>query len=1092
MLQIKDIKKQYITGELTQTALNGVSLNLRDNEFVAILGPSGSGKTTLLNVIGGLDRYDDGDLIINGISTKNYTDRDWDSYRNHTIGFIFQSYNLIPHQTVLANVELALTISGISHAERRRRAKKALEDVGLGNQLHKKPNQMSGGQMQRVAIARALVNNPDILLADEPTGALDSDTSIQVMELLKEVSKDRLVVMVTHNPELAEDYANRIVKLRDGNIIDDSNPYEVEDSELEPPRHENMGKASMSFLTALSLSFNNLKTKKARTLLTSFAGSIGIIGIALILSLSTGFQNYIDKVQEDTLSTYPLTIQSESADMTSMMAAFAAGAADAKEAEDGTLVEQQVIGQVFAQIGTNDLGSFKTYLEANMDEIGNTINAIKYDYGITPQIYSSDTSDGVLKVNPGSLFSSFMGGGQAAYAQSNVFFEMIDNRELLDSQYDVLSGRWPEKYDELILVLSQKNSMTDFLTYTIGLRDPAELDKMVETVMNGEKVDPVGDPLVLTYDDILALKFKLIAPSDLYKYNGEYNVWEDMSTDEAYLKKLVDNGLDLNVVGIVCPKEGVAASALSSGFAYTPELTNFVIETAGKSEIVASQISNTDVDVFTGQKFEDEAAQGSGLDFGNMITVDSNMLSSAFGVDVSEEYISDLMQQYMDELSGSMGEEGAQARTDFNSTLINLCSGMMDNYLSENADPETGKAVINLSDAETIAAEYLATPEAQSMLASLEDKYLIPKESFSSVYSSLLVGYITNCITDAMGSTDTPIIPSPDDSVSPSDPSAPGGTVSPSDTPSIDISDFSASITKDSATSSLASYMSSAIVAGTSSAMAARMAEAVTQTDMAALMGELGYKLMAELAQSFNVDQGKIAAAFNFNMDEEELKRLMEAMSGSNTPKSFESNLRSLGYADLGKPMTMSIFMVDFTAKERFIAFLDNYNEVNKNAGKEDLVINYTDMTGVLMSSVKTIVDSVSYVLIAFVAVSLVVSSIMIGIITYISVLERTKEIGVLRALGASKRNVSQVFNAETFIIGLCAGLLGVGIALLLTIPINAIIGALVEGADIRAQLPTVGAIVLVLLSMGLTLLGGLIPAKKAAKQDPVIALRSE
>lgn len=1110
MLQIKEIKKQYITGELTQTALNGVSLNLRDNEFVAILGPSGSGKTTLLNVIGGLDRYDDGDLVINGISTKNYTDRDWDSYRNHTIGFIFQSYNLIPHQTVLANVELALTISGISRAERRRRAKKALEDVGLGNQLHKKPNQMSGGQMQRVAIARALVNNPDILLADEPTGALDSDTSIQVMELLKEVSKDRLVVMVTHNPELAEDYANRIVKLRDGNIIDDSNPYEIEESELEPPHHENMGKASMSFLTALSLSFNNLKTKKARTLLTSFAGSIGIIGIALILSLSTGFQNYIDKVQEDTLSTYPLTIQSESADMTSMMAAFAAGAAEANAAEGETLVEQQVIGQVFAQIGANDLGSFKTYLESNMDEIGYTINAIKYDYGITPQIYSSDTSNGVLKVNPGSLFSAFMGGAQSSYSQSNVFFEMIDNRELLDSQYDVLSGRWPEKYDELILVLSKPNSMTDFLTYTIGLRDPAELDKMIEKVMNGENVEPVGDPLTLTYDDILDLKFKLIAPSDLYKYNNEYNVWEDMSTDEEYLKKLVRNGLDLNVVGIVCPKEGVAASALSSGFAYTPDLTNYVIENAGKSKIVASQISDTDVDVFTGQKFDDETAQGSNLDFGDMITVDSNMLSSAFGIDVSEEYISDLMQQYLDEVAGTIGEDVSKAKADFTTTLSRLCSGMMDQYISDNADPETGKVIISISDAESIASQYLTTTQAQSMLEALEEKYLIPKDSFSSVYSSLMVGYITNCITDSMVGTDTPIAPSPDGSVSSTDsvssrnPASASGnpsqenTVSSSDTPSvpsppsIDISEFSAAITKDSAASSLNSYMSSALVSGASSAMAARMSEAVTQTDMAALMGELGYRLMAGLAQSFNVDQGKIAAAFNFNMDEDELKRLMEAMSGTNTKRSAESNLRALGYADVGKPTTMSIYMIDFTAKERFIEFLDNYNDVNKKAGKEDLVINYTDMTGVLMSSVKTIVDSVSYVLIAFVAVSLVVSSIMIGIITYISVLERTKEIGVLRALGASKRNVSQVFNAETFIIGLCAGLLGVGIALLLTIPINAIIGALVEGADIRAQLPTIGAVILVLLSMGLTLLGGLIPAKKAAKQDPVIALRSE
>lgn len=1082
MLQISNISKKYVTGDLEQTALDGVSLNLRDNEFVAILGPSGSGKTTLLNVIGGLDRYDSGDLIINGISTKKYTDRDWDSYRNHTVGFIFQSYNLIPHQTVLANVELALTISGISPAERRKRATKALEDVGLGKQLHKKPNQMSGGQMQRVAIARALVNNPDILLADEPTGALDSDTSVQVMELLKEVSKDRLVVMVTHNPELAEEYANRIVRLKDGQIIDDTNPCELEENAQEA-HHENMGKASMSFFTALSLSFNNLLTKKGRTILTAFAGSIGIIGIALILSLSTGFQNYIDKVQEDTLSTYPLVIQSETADMTSMMTAFAAGSMQENEGEEeGVVTEQQMISQVFAQIGSNDLRSFKAYIDSNMDSIGSDINAIKYSYGITPLIYSDDTSERIIQSNPATLFSTLMGrsmGASGFSMDSNVFYEMIDNRELLDSQYDVLEGRWPKEYNELVVVLPGSDSMSDYMAYTLGLRDPAELEEMVAQVMEGEEVEEISDPMQWSYEDLMALRYRLVASTDMYTYNEEYTVWENMSDNEEYLRKLIKNGDELVVVGVVCPKEGVSASALSPGVAYTSGLTNHIIDNAENSEIVKKQLADTEVDVFTGNRF-DEAAQETGLDFNDMISVDGDMLSSAFGMNVDTNNIIDEMGDSIADALDSVNVDTSQAQADFSDTLTLLAEGMLNDYIAGNADPATGEAVLRVSDSQTIVSQYLAGSEAQQLLAALETKYLIPKDTFSQVYSTLLVSMISNYISEAGSSL--PADP-PQGSASGNAPIAP---------PSVDMSQLQATIKASQVQQAVSSYTDTPIVMATCAAMAARMCETEIQSEIYEALGTASGQMIGSLAQSFNVDGNKIAQAFSFDLDEEELSRLMTAMSSQNIQRSADSNLSSLGYADRAEPTAISIYLVDFAAKERFIDFIDNYNSDMEKSGNEDMVIRYNDMTGVLMSSVKTIVDSVSYVLIAFVAVSLIVSSIMIGIITYISVLERTKEIGVLRAIGASKRNISQVFNAETFIIGLCSGLMGVGISLSMLPPINAIIHSLTGSGDISAQLPVTGAIVLILLSMLLTIIGGLIPSKKAANKDPVIALRSE
>ena len=1132
MLQIKDIRKKYVTGDLVQIALDGVSLNLRDNEFVAILGPSGSGKTTLLNVIGGLDRYDSGDLIINGISTRKYSDRDWDSYRNHTIGFVFQSYNLIPHQTVLANVELALTISGISPSERKKRARKALEDVGLGNQLHKRPNQMSGGQMQRVAIARALVNNPDILLADEPTGALDSETSVQIMDLLKEVAKDRLVVMVTHNPELAEEYANRIVRVKDGKIIDDTNPFLPELSN-DPPKHKNMGRSSMSMLTALSLSFNNLLTKKARTLLTAFAGSIGIIGIALIMSLSTGFQKYIDKIQEDTLSNYPLSIQSETADMAAMMGAFGSSMAQAADAPPETVVEQPMITQMFAQIGTNDLGAFKAYLDEHMDEVDHTINSIKYSYGIKPRIFLADTSETVTQVNPGTLFNQITGSSaMSAYMDSDIFHEMIDNYAMLDSQYRVLKGRWPEQHNELVYVLSSPNQITDYEAYTLGLKDPETLNKMITQVMSGEEPDFDEDPMQWTYDELMGLTFRLVPASSLYRYNAEYNVWEDMSGDQTYMQEIVDGGELLSVVGIVCPQEGVSTTTLSTGICYTKALTERVIAAAAETEIVKSQLADENIDVFTGEPFGEEN-QGGGLKFEDMISIDGDKLNSAFGMNVNTDEIMRLLKNYLGNISDSMNVDTKPAQEEFTVLLNTMGKEMLSEYIAANASDD-GVATLKMADMDSITSQYLARDPVRQQIADLATKYGITENDLTQVYSPLLMAMLTDYIV----SNAEPIVPEPDISV-PSEPSedtqpteattptiesepseetepmvqaasddttSDEGSVSedttddstqdspedPEEEPNFDPEKLFAYISAEQVEGIVDTYTSSPLVNGSAAIMAGKMMQPTVYSILMSKISEFGNVLMGYIGNSFYVNEEMMASAFRFNMNEAELRRLMEAMSGTKKELTAAANLRTLGYADEAEPTSISIYLVDFAGKEEFLAFLDHYNQEMEASGHEEQVISYTDITGIMMSSVRTIIDSVSYVLIAFVAVSLIVSSIMIGIITYISVMERTREIGVLRAIGASKRNISQVFNAETFIIGLCSGLIGVGITLLLNIPINYVIHSLTENMAINAQLPTESGIILVVLSMVLTLIGGLIPSRQAAKKDPVIALRSE
>lgn len=1054
MLQIKKISKQFKTGNLVQNALSDVSLNFRDNEFVSILGPSGSGKTTLLNIIGGLDRYDKGDLIINNVSTKHYKDRDWDSYRNHTIGFVFQSYNLIPHQTVLSNVELALTIGGISKKERKQRALEALDKVGLKDQAHKKPNQMSGGQMQRVAIARALVNNPDILLADEPTGALDSDTSVQVMELLKQVANDRLVIMVTHNSELAEEYSTRIVKLRDGKIIGDTNPFNPDEEKLEKPKHKNLGKASMSVLTALSLSLNNLLTKKGRTILTSFAGSIGIIGIALILSLSTGFQNYIDQIQEDTLTSYPLTVTAETADTTSMLLSMVT---DSEEDTEGDVVkESQVITDMFSKIGTNDLTSFKKYLEENKKEVDKMVSLIKYQYSVSPLIYTKNSDKEIEQLNPSTMLAS-MSGNSAMSNMSmgvSIFNEMIDDQDTLKSQYDVLAGRWPKEFNEVILVLPESNAMPDMLVYGLGLRDIDELEDMIAKIMEGEKVENKNKPLEFTYEELMNLELKLIDATDTYKYNKKYKIYESMTEDKAFMKDVYEDATDLKIVGVVTAKESSNSTTLSTGIAYTKALTEHVINKASKSEIVKKQLEDEDINVFSNKRFDDDSKEA-GLDFQDMITIDTKLLSSAFGMKISEEDISNMTKGYMTEISSAITTDTTTAQKAYLDTLSSIMKGMLKDYITKNA--VAGVAVIKLADVETVVNEYMLQESTVALLANLEAQYGITKEYFAQIYSQTITPILTAYINMMASDKENP----------------------------------SAFLVNDAVDTMVDAIVSQEEVVKGANQIATAMTEANMNKVILGKVGELSLELMKTMGSSFKVDETKIASAFKFNLDEDELKRLFQTMTTSSSVQSAFTNLISLGYQDFNEPSSISFYFKDFDSKEAFLDFIDNYN-TKMETEDDEKVIKYTDITGILMSSVKVIVDSVSYVLIAFVSISLIVSSIMIGIITYISVLERTKEIGVLRAIGASKKNISSIFNAETFIVGLFAGLLGIAVSLLLLIPINHLIHTVTGNYGITAVLPTAGAITLVILSVLLTLIGGIIPSKQAAKKDPVLALRTE
>jgi len=895
MLELNDIKKDYVSGSTTVSALKGINLRFRDCEFVSILGQSGCGKTTMLNIIGGLDKYTSGDLKINGVSTKNYKDRDWDFYRNNSIGFVFQSYNLIPHQTVLSNVELALTLSGVSKAERKKRAIEALEKVGLGEQIHKKPNQMSGGQMQRVAIARALVNNPDILLADEPTGALDTETSIQIMELLKEISKDRLIIMVTHNPELAKDYSTRIVRLLDGVITDDSDPYSLEDMEADIRAKEaakaktsvkktkksgKKQKTSMSFFTALSLSFNNLMTKKTRTILTAFAGSIGIIGIAMILSISNGIQLYIDRVQRDTLSSYPITLQAEAIDISSMVSSMT-GNSDSEEHEDKSKIYSNdimgdMINTMVKEVKSNNLSEFKKYIENGSSDIKSYVSDIQYSYDVPLNIYMKDTSNGVEQLNPGTMFDSIYGEGATGasssmssgmgmgmFSNSSVWNQLLGNQQVLDEQYDVLAGHWPENFNEVVLVADKNNEVDDYTLYSLGLKDPEEVRTLFKKMMVGESYETKKD-ISYTFDEILDTEFKLVMPTDMYKYNDVTGTWDDYSKDDKYMTNVVNNGTDIKVCGIIRPNDDAVSTSLSSGIGYTAKLTEYIIEEVKNSEIAKAQLADTSVDVFTGVPFDN---------------------------DRNTEITMDDVNAYMATLSP---EESAQMQA--------MTSGMSDDQI---------------------------------------------------------------------------------------------------------------------------------------------------------------------------------------------LQLFSASLKARTTDATLDSNKSKLGITDLDTPSQIDIYATDFDSKEKVQNIIKDYNKLQQDDGKEENVINYTDYVGIMMSSVSTIINAISYVLIAFVAISLIVSSIMIGIITYISVLERTKEIGVLRSIGASKKDVSRIFNAETLIEGFVSGALGIVVTLLLCIPANALIKHLTDISNV-AQLPVAGGVILIIISMFLTFIAGLIPAKLAAKKDPVVALRSE
>lgn len=1254
MLQIKDIHKEYRTGNLVQRALDGVSLSLRDNEFVAILGPSGSGKTTLLNIIGGLDRYDRGDLIINGISTKKYKDRDWDSYRNHTIGFVFQSYNLIPHQTVLANVELALTISGVSKSERRRRAKEALEKVGLGAQIHKKPSQMSGGQMQRVAIARALVNDPEILLADEPTGALDSDTSVQVMDLLQGVAKERLVVMVTHNPELAQLYATRIVTVKDGRILSDTDPFVIDSESMAPPVHKNMGKSSMSFFTALSLSFQNLKTKKARTLLTSFAGSIGIIGIALILSISNGVDKYITNMEEETLSEYPLQIQSTGVDLTSMMMGAATAQSGKKDGEVGVA---QMVTNMFSKMNSNDLESLKVYLDSNESSISQYANSVEYTYSVSPQIFLENEKN-IRQVNPDKSFSAMgLGSGSSNSIMSStmstdVFHEMPEDADLYKDQYDVKAGRWPENYKECVLVLTSQGDISDFLQYTLGLRDGKELDDMVQKFMAEEAMETPENEGPYTYDEILGKKFKLVNSTDYYEYDEEYKVWKDKSDNSSYMKKLVKNGENLTIVGIVQPVEGATASMLTAGICYTPELTKHVIEKAASSEIVKQQLADEKINVFTGEEFGKEDNENSKFDMESLFSINADALQEAFQVDLSgfnmdlsslsglssglnvempdmpdmsalagsinldessmpdlskliklddldldlshmidpEEILKNLpadqvpdMSQALKSVKFDFTEEKVTALlkevlTGYQESIKDKPEADMDKMQAALKQYLTSKEMnerlckdlqelvknnvnVDMSSEKLIAVavglmnqyqEYakangITQTDVASILAFLsqgEIQQQIKEEAENLVKNSVTVNITTKQIRDLLMQDVVAAYPEYARNNSLPDPANLGtyfleymqtedgqnrlmnGLMTLVDTSEVQtqfsqametymksmMTSFTDAIAKgiESKFTEIMEQVEKQLTKGIQTAMEQMMGNISSgmQEAMQSVMTSVSSSLTSAMSQAMSglgglgsgmgnmedalsINPEAFAKAIQMNMNEDDLSELMMSLLSSEN-SSYDGNLKKLGYADLNVPGGINIYPKDFESKSEIVGILDQYNADMEAAGEDEKVITYTDFVGTLMSSVTDIVNIISYVLVAFVAISLVVSSIMIGVITYISVLERKKEIGILRAIGASRHNVSQVFNAETFIIGFCAGAMGIGITLLLLIPANSIIRSLADGVNVKAALPPVAAVVLIGLSVVLTLLGGLIPSRKAAKSDPVTALRTD
>ena len=1083
MLELKGICKRYVTQSFTQVALDNVSLSFRDNEFVAILGPSGSGKTTMLNVIGGLDHFDSGDLLIDGISTKDFHDRDWDAYRNNRIGFVFQSYNLIPHQTILENVELALTLTGVGHTERRERAREALEKVGLGEHVNKRPSQLSGGQMQRVAIARALINDPEIVLADEPTGALDSTTSVQVMDLLKDVARDRLVIMVTHNPELAYQYATRIVNLADGKITDDSDPFDVADAtrrEAKPTR-----KTSMSFVTALGLSARNLMTKKGRTAMTAFAGSIGIIGITAILALSNGVNGYIKKVEEDTLSSYPLTISKQDYDLSSMMGGQGATddeASNGEDLSDGTggkakgtdkIPVVTAVKDMFASVKSNDMTSFKAWLDAGGDGIDKEVNAIQYGYGVSPVVYRAGKGDEKpVRLVPNAMTEAMSGGASSAATVSmesmgtSVFNEMIDDQSLLDSQYDVVAGHWPTSANEAVMVLSSRGTVGDYTLYSIGALDIDELNDLVNSAMTADGgVETPETGTDFTYDDALSTTFKVLSPADAYRKNEETGMWTDMSGDADFMAAKVADGIDVHIVGVVRPNETANASALSPGIAYTHALTRQLMERAADSQIVQEQLAHPETDVFMGKSFDElqgEAKQG--VDLGSMFSVDEAALKSAFSFDASA----------LSGVAGGMDLSGL----DLSGLDIDLSGVGRD---------------IDFSDIMAKAP----TPDFSGVFDGLE---LTPEQMQQ-------VGTLANQLFEGFLQSDQFKALSPEDLKDASKLAAAFSAYLESDTAAQQIlaqlkalgGDALAERLQQAMTDyvqkQLAPYLQQAMdqVMKSISDQIAATVSAQLKAGAAGLMGQMATRMsssFASLASAMRVDASAFAHAIHFNMDAEDLSSLM--MSYAKASKlTYDNNLTTLGYADEADPISVKIFPRDFEAKERVLDHIDAYNKQVKAAGHDEQAISYTDYMGIIMSSVTDIVNTISLVLIAFVSISLVVSSIMIGIITYISVLERKKEIGILRAIGASKRNVANVFNAETFIEGLIAGVFAIVVVVAVSFPVNAWALAAKQVPNLMS-LPVRDALVLIAISVLLTVVAGLLPARSASRKDPVEALRSE
>ena len=1082
MLELKDICKRYVTQSFTQVALDNVSFAFRDNEFVAILGPSGSGKTTMLNVIGGLDHFDSGDLLIDGISTKDFHDRDWDAYRNNRIGFVFQSYNLIPHQTILENVELALTLTGVGHAERRQRAREALEAVGLGEHVNKRPSQLSGGQMQRVAIARALINDPEIVLADEPTGALDSTTSVQVMDLLKEVARDRLVIMVTHNPELAYQYATRIVNLADGKITDDSDPFDV--AEATRREAKPMRKTSMSFVTALGLSARNLMTKKGRTAMTAFAGSIGIIGIAAILALSNGVNNYIKKVEEDTLSSYPLTISKQDYDLSSMMGGQGAAedgedAGGASDSEDDSVKKTDKIPVVtavkdmFASVKSNDMASFKAWLDNGGDGIDKEVNAIQYNYGVTPIVYRAGKGDeDPVRLVPNAMTEAMSGGASSAATVSmdsmgtSVFNEMIDDQSLLDSQYDVVAGHWPTSANEAVMVLSSRGTVGDYTLYSIGALDINELNSLVNSAMTADGgVETSQTDTDFTYDDALSTTFKVLSPADAYRKNEETSMWTDMSGDADYMAAKVADGIDVRIVGVVQPNETANASALSPGIAYTHALTSQLMEHAAHSQIVQEQLAHPETDVFTGKPFDElqgEAKQG--VDLSSMFSVDEAALKSAFSFDTSAlSGVAGGMDLSGIDLSGlDIDLSGVGQNVDFTDIMAKAptpdFSGVFDG--------------LELTPEQVQQVGALANQLFTGFMQSEQFKALTPEDlKDASKLAAAFSAYLENdtaaqqCLAQLK---------------------ALGGDA---------LAERLQKAMTDYVQKQLAPYLQQAMeqVMKTISDQIATTVSTQLKAGAAGLMGQIATQMsssFAGLANAMHVDASAFARAIHFNMDAEDLSSLMMSYAKS-SQLTYDNNLTTLGYADEADPISVKIFPRDFEAKERVLNHIDAYNEQVKAAGHDEQAISYTDYMGIIMGSVTDIVNTISLVLIAFVSISLVVSSIMIGIITYISVLERKKEIGILRAIGASKRNVANVFNAETFIEGLIAGVFAIVVVVLVSFPVNAWALANKQVPNLMS-LPVQDALVLIAISVVLTVVAGLLPARSASKKDPVEALRSE